>query len=365
MQKLREQVTLQTNDAPSRLGGTGLAAAVSGRGMRIKLLAALGIALVCAGTAVYLSNAWLDSQFNRTQVVQAPAPAPEKPKVKIVVATKPLKYGVALTPGVLTEIEWPGDAVPAGAFRSTSEVITSEGARVVLTPIALNEPILASKVTDPGQAASLSAMLRDGYSAVTIRVDDVLGVAGLITPGDRVDVLWTRVQGQSTAADQTYTEVLLRRARVLALDQTVQSAASSTDLPSGYAKAVTVEVSTVQAQKVALAAATGKMFLSLQPVADLRGPSVRRVTTSDLSVRYRSEEAAEDLATETMQASTAAPGFEMTSRKASSVPPKEEPAKPAPALSKRLVIGEDYAIVGVTRGIERREYNVRQAVEPK
>lgn len=364
MQKLREQVTLQTNET-SKLGGSGLAAAVSGRSMRIKLIAALGVAVCCAASAVYLSNAWLDSQFSRAQMVQAPAPAPEKPKVKIVVATKPLKYGVALTPGVLTEIEWPSDAIPAGAFRSTSDLITSAGARVVLTPIALNEPILASKVTDPGQAASLSAMLRDGYSAVTIRVDDVLGVAGLITPGDRVDVLWTRVQGQSTAADQTYTEVLLRRVRVLALDQTVQSAANSTDLPSGYAKAVTVEVSTVQAQKVALATATGKMFLSLQPIADISGPSVRRVTTSDLSVRYGRKETSEDLSSETVQASTAAPGFKMTSRKASSVPPKEAPAKAKPAASKRLVVSDDYAIVGVTRGIERREYNVRQAVEPK
>ncbi len=360
MQKIRDQVTLQASDSSSKFGGTGITAAISGRKIRVKLMIAMGLALVCAVSAVYLSNAWFDAQFSRFQTAAVKEPEPETPKIKIVVASKPLKYGVALTPGVLSEIEWPGDAIPTGAFRSTSDLITSEGARVVLTSIALNEPILSNKITSPGQSASLSALLRDGYTAVTVRVDDVLGVAGLITPGDRVDVLWTRVNGQGTEADQTYTEVLLQRVRVLALDQTLEDKTKTDKMPGGYAKAVTIEVSTMQAQKVALATSTGKLFLSLQTVADNTAAKSRRVTLSDLSVRFKPVSGLALPQTETISAAAPAASFAVNKRPASSVARQE-----LPQSKSRLVISEDYAIVGVTRGLERREYNVREAVQPQ
>lgn len=362
MQKLREQVTLQTADTSSRFSETGLGAAISGRKMRVKLIAALGLAVVCAGSAIYLSNVWLESQFNRFQTVEAPqAVAPEKPKIKIVVAAKPLQYGVALAPGVIKEIEWPADAIPAGAFSATTDLITSEGARLVLTPMALNEPILKSKITNPGEAASLSAMLEDGYKAVTVRVDDVLGVAGLITPGDRVDVLWTRVQGQGARADETYTEVLLRGVRVLALDQTVDDGSNAERATAGFAKAVTIEVSTLQSQKVALATSTGKLFLALQHVAENNSGTTRRVTMSDLSARVKDHRAKSDTPRDSTVTADTTNTFGVTRRPASSTPNTPETEKEAKS---RLVVSDEYAIVGVTRGLERSEYNVLQAVEP-
>ena len=92
------------------------------------------------------------------------------------------------SPRTLREIAWPEDALPAGAFAKIADVLTG-GKRVVLTAIEPNEPMLASKITGPGQRATLSAMLRDGLKAVTVRVNDVEGVGGFVLPGDRVDVV--------------------------------------------------------------------------------------------------------------------------------------------------------------------------------
>ena len=363
MQKIREQVTLQTNDTSHRLSGGGLTAAISSRQMKVKLFVALGLALVCAGSAVYLSNVWMEDQYNKFRTTKTEQqPAPQKPTIKVVVASKQLNYGEAISPGAIKEIDWPADAVPEGAFRATSELITAEGSRVVLTQIALHEPILPGKITNPGQAASLSALLEEGYKAVTVRVDDVLGVAGLITPGDRVDVLWTRVNGQGTQADETYTEVLLRGVRVLALDQKIDDAKrSEKSIGGGFAKAVTIEVSTIQSQKVALATSTGKLFLALQNVGEGDAESTRRVTLSDLSVRIKKNKKRQQTERLGTGEQVTTDTFGVNRRPAASLP---NPAKPEDEKASRLIVTDEYAIVGVTRGLDRSEYNVRHADQP-
>ena len=85
---------------------------------------------------------------------------------------------------------WPQDALPAGAFGKIADLTTAK--RVVALPIDANEAVLASKITGPGQRATLSAVLQEGMKAVTIRVNDVEGVAGFVLPGDHVDVVLTR-----------------------------------------------------------------------------------------------------------------------------------------------------------------------------
>src|SRR6202158_4521498 len=117
----------------------------------------------------------------------------------IVVASKPLRFGAELGAMSLREVPWPDEAVPAGAFSKITD-LTASGRRVVLTAIETNEPILSSKITGSGQRATLSAMLADGMKAVTIRVNDVEGVAGFVLPGDRVDVVLTRHQEKNLAA---------------------------------------------------------------------------------------------------------------------------------------------------------------------
>ena len=191
----------------------------------------------------------------------------------IVVASKPLRFGVELGAMSLREVAWPEDALPAGAFNKIAD-LTSRGRRVVLAAIEANEPILASKITGPGQRATLSAVLGDGMKAVTIRVNDVEGVAGFVLPGDRVDIVLTRQQDKTAAA----ADVVLQNVRVLAVDQIADERA---DKPS-VAKAVTLEVEVTAAQKLALAATVGTLSLALRKAGEATATNTRRITLSDL-----------------------------------------------------------------------------------
>jgi pilus assembly protein CpaB len=191
----------------------------------------------------------------------------------IVVVSKPLRFGAELGAMSLREIPWPEEAVPAGAFSKITD-LTSNGRRVVLTPIEANEPVLASKITGSGQRATLSAMLGDGMKAVTIRVNDVEGVAGFVLPGDRVDVMLTRQQDKNAAAS----DVVLQNVRVLAVDQVADE---RTDKPS-VAKAVTLEVEVMSAQKLALSATVGTLSLALRKAGEATAATTRRITLSDL-----------------------------------------------------------------------------------
>src|SRR5262249_9224199 len=131
----------------------------------------------------------------------------------IVVASKPLRFGMEVTQAQLKEIGWPDAALPAGSFAKIADVLT--GKRIALSAIEPNEPVLSNKITSPGQRAPLSAMLRDGLKAVTIRVNDVDGVGGFVLPGDRVEVSLTRQIDKTNATS----EVVLQNVRVLAVDQ--------------------------------------------------------------------------------------------------------------------------------------------------
>src|ERR1700681_2862360 len=134
--------------------------------------------------------------------------------------------------------------MPSGAFNKISDVL-SGGRRVVLTAIEPNEPVLALKITGAGQRATLSALVRPGMKAVTIRVNDVEGVGGFVLPGDRVDVVLTRQLDKGSAT----TEVVLQNAKVLAVDQISDERSAK----AAVAKSITLEVSTIGAKKEGLA----------------------------------------------------------------------------------------------------------------
>jgi pilus assembly protein CpaB len=240
--------------------------------VRSSTIVMIGFAVLFGLLAVFLAQAWLNSQAEmRARSLESQ----KKPIATqtIVVASKPLRFGNELGSMSLREIAWPEEAVPAGAFSKITD-LTSDGRRVVLTPIEANEPILASKITGAGQRATLSAMLQDGMKAVTIRVNDVEGVAGFVLPGDRVDVVLTRQQDKNLAA----TDVVLQNVRVLAVDQVADERA---DKPS-LAKAITLEVEVTAAQKLALAATVGTLSLALRKAGEATAANTRRITLSDL-----------------------------------------------------------------------------------
>jgi pilus assembly protein CpaB len=241
--------------------------------VRTSTIVMIGFAVLFGLLAVFIAQSWLNSQ---AEMRMKSLEANKKPIATetIVVASKPLRFGAELNSSSLREIAWPEGALPNGAFHKIEDVLEKNGRRVVLTAIEANEPILSSKITGPGQRATLSATLADGMKAVTVRVNDVEGVAGFVLPGDRVDVALTRQVDKGAAT----TDVVLQNVRVLAVDQTADE---RTDKPS-IAKAVTLEVDTSSAQKVALAATIGTLSLMLRKAGEVASETTRRITVTDL-----------------------------------------------------------------------------------
>jgi pilus assembly protein CpaB len=192
----------------------------------------------------------------------------------VVVAKQPLRFGTELNASMLEEVPWPAETMPSGAFSKISDVLHG-GRRVVLTAIEPNEAVLSLKITGPGQRATLSALVKPGMKAVTIRVNDVEGVGGFVLPGDRVDVVLTRQIDKGSAT----TEVVLQSARVLAVDQSADERAAKATV----AKSVTLEVSTVEAQKVWLASSVGNLSLLLRKAGESAEAKTRKITLDDLS----------------------------------------------------------------------------------
>ena len=235
--------------------------------MRRNNILILAIALILGGAAAFLAHNWLQSLARSTNAAASVG--------TIVVAAEPLAFGAVLTAENITEIPWAAKAVPDGAFFSKDELLR-DGRRVALTPLGRGEPILQAKITGPGQRASLSSLLQDGRRAVTVRVDDVRGVAGFILPGDFVDIV---LIGEGAAPRrENYSEILLQHVKVLAVDQL----ASERQEQPTVAKAVTLEVTPEQAQKLLLATNIGKLSLILRRPAEAGANEGRRLTERDL-----------------------------------------------------------------------------------
>ena len=144
---------------------------------------------------------------------------------------------------------------------------------MVLTPINPNEPVLAWKISGPGGRATLSALVKEGMRAVTISVNDTSGVAGFVLPGDRVDVLYTRPQADSPSID-----VLFQNVKVLAVNQNVDEKTSN---PID-GRTTTLELTPLDAQKLALAQSTGGLIFTLRSAGSLDAAPAQRVVESEL-----------------------------------------------------------------------------------
>jgi pilus assembly protein CpaB len=219
------------------------------------------------GSAAYLTRNWLKDQTRVSAAIQ--------PAGTIVVAAESLAYGTAMTPDNIVEIPWFSNALPEGAFAVKDDLL-SGGRRVALSPLKRGEAVLRSKITGPGQRASLASLLDEGKRAVTVSVDDVRGVAGFVLPGDFVDIVIIADDGSPKR--QSYSDILLEHVKVLAIDQV----ASEGEGQPTVAKAVTVEVTKEQAQKILLATNIGKLSLILaRPVESNPDPN-RRVSEKDI-----------------------------------------------------------------------------------
>lgn len=286
--------------------------------MKVRPLIVLALALFLALAAVFLARNWM-----LNQTVSDSAATAETQVVQLVAAGAALKFGDRLAKENLRLVGWPAANVPEGTFKSIDELLGPEP-RVALQAIQPNELILVSKVTGPGQRASLSAIITSGMRAMTIRVNDVLGVAGFVLPGDRVDIMLTR----EMVKDHPITDVLLQNVKVLGIDQRSDEQNNKPDV----VKAVTLEVTSEQAQKLTLAAQVGTLSLALRDVSNVELAKVKPVTLKDLGI---------------MEAiGTVEPK-----------PSEKKPEKPVvKIIPKRST--DNLPKIGITRGTARQEYKV-------
>jgi len=305
--------------------------------MKARAIAMLALAVVLAGAAVFLARNWIEEQA-RPIVVQQPNVVENT--TMVVVASSRLGFGDSVRRENLRLVKWPSDAMPEGAFTAIEQVIDGKEGRVVLRTIEINEPVLESKISGFGGKASLAAILSPEMRAVTIRVNDVAGVAGFVLPGDRVDILLTRDRtggAGGNVATNLITDVLLQNVKVLGIDQ---DANEDKNKPS-VAKAVTLEVSPQQAQKLALASQLGSLALMLRNLADAEAEQVRTVSTRDLSVGEVNEPADEPAVADA---------------------PKK-PSKPV-RIVKRTKEEDPLSAVRIVRGTDATSYKVEPDQQP-
>jgi pilus assembly protein CpaB len=206
-------------------------------------------------TAAALFTAALLTRYMDTRIA-----AVRVPTVKVVVASSQLDIATPLQADVLTTIDWPRASVPAGTFSDPKELL----GKVVNSNIAKGEAILASKVAsgDPGSSA-LASVLTPGMRAVSVRVDDVVGVAGFIHPGDHVDVIVTM---SGPDANTPTSKIILQDIKVLAVGK--EPDLHATQPRSGPATVATLMVDSEQTERLALAASKGQLLLALRGNVD-------------------------------------------------------------------------------------------------
>lgn len=221
----------------------------------------LVVGLGLAGFAVYMVKNHFGAQ--QALIAQTRAQAAQiVPTVDVYAVNRAVAYGEPITIDDVVVIKHARDFLPEGSFATEADVFPegTEVARVAIMPLAINEPLLAHKVTAPGRDAGITTRLAPGMRAFTINVDATTGVSGFLRPGDNVDVMWT---GQVVASDGRQGRQITRRIRtsleIIAVDQSADSTRSS----AAVAKTVTVQVTPEDALSLAQAQSTGNLSLSL------------------------------------------------------------------------------------------------------
>ncbi|AOJ82879.1 Flp pilus assembly protein CpaB [Burkholderia savannae] len=207
----------------------------------------LAIAILAGLAAVAFASRWL---------VQTSSSA----ITPVAVAATDVNLGEPLGPNQLRIVNWPTASVPPGAF---NDVKSLEG-RVVRTSLARGEPVLGSKLAPVGTKGGLSAVIAPGDRAITVRVNDVVGVAGFALPGNYVDVIVNTQEQAKADPQQSISKIVLEKILVLAVAQQV----SRDDTAPKVVNAVTLEVTPDQAEKLDLARSVGTLSLVLRNQVD-------------------------------------------------------------------------------------------------
>lgn len=216
------------------------------------------VGLALAGFAVYMVQQYVGQ--NQVELTQERAfRAKLGPVVEVYVAKEPLVYGAALTRDSVRKVLMPRNSLPDAVFTDEAQLFPGDYAkpRYIVRQMEKSEPILAIKVTEPGEDVGLTSRLAKGMRAFAIKVDVASGVSGFLRPGDRVDIYWT---GSTRDIEGELTRLIEGSVSIVAVDQVSNNERSSGTM---VARTVTVEVSPQQVARLAQAQATGRLALSL------------------------------------------------------------------------------------------------------
>jgi pilus assembly protein CpaB len=181
----------------------------------------------------------------------------------VVVAKTEIQLGEKITADQVALAAIPNGSTPEGAFRKLDQVV----GRVAIMPIGVRETITNQKLAASGTGAGLSSVIPEGYRAMTVKVDDVVGVSGFVMPGSHVDVVAVIIpQAQQGYSQDPVSKIVLQNIKVLATGPKIDSPENQREPTS--VKAVTLQVTPAQAEKLALAANEGKLQLVMRNYGD-------------------------------------------------------------------------------------------------
>jgi pilus assembly protein CpaB len=229
---------------------------------RIRIFIVLALALTAGGALAFATYNYVQSQGSR--------PMPQGMATRhVVVAAADLAVGAELTADSLRTIDWPASSVPDGAMEDPKEVV----GRGLILPVIKNEPILPMKLASKEAGSGLPPAIPPGLRAVSVRVNEVIGVAGYVLPGTRVDVVAT-LNPTSQTADMT--------SKIVLTDVLVLAAGTKLEQPNDKEKPIAVTVVTLlvdpdEAERLTLASSEGKIQLALRNPLDRARPVTRGV----------------------------------------------------------------------------------------
>jgi pilus assembly protein CpaB len=181
---------------------------------------------------------------------------------RVAVAKVAIPLGTKIIPEQVMVVQFPAESTPDGAFESVDKL----AGRVAVMNIAPREPITEARLAPEGTAGGLSAVIPEGYRAMTVKVDDVVGISGFIMPGTLVDVVVVIDPAEHAGMQDPISKIVLQNIKVLANGQNIDKPEDQREANS--VKAVTLLVTPEQAEKLALAASEGKLQLVMRNSID-------------------------------------------------------------------------------------------------
>ena len=181
---------------------------------------------------------------------------------RVAVAKVAIPLGTKIIPEQIMVVQFPPESTPDGAFDSVEKL----AGRVAVMNIAPREPITEARLAPEGTAGGLSAVIPEGYRAMTVKVDDVVGISGFVMPGTLVDVVVVIDPAEKAGMQDPISKIVLQNIKVLANGQNIDKPADQREANS--VKAVTLLVTPEQAEKLALASSEGKLQLVMRNSID-------------------------------------------------------------------------------------------------